>query len=372
MDADEKQSPSFINLSRSKMANTTNTTNSTEKYTCWYMDCIFTDVERYSIVVFLFVAVVASLVGNVALLTSVLSHRQKRRRSSLATINLAVADLLITLFCAPAFIIDMYITEKWISGSVGWFLCKFISFVQNVAVVASLLNLAVISGEKFLAVCLPFGFYLRSKLVKFLSPVAWLMAIGEAAYFLKFKAVKEFQGYHYCQADGLTPSLVVAQACLFFVPLFLIVTFQAVTIHRLKTSNRKFGGENVETEQMTTTRRNRERKAINILIVTMATFVVCWTPLNIFSLLNAFGKEPKGIKNGHVTYAVCMGLFFFNATTHPLVYWCMTEKGRRRLSVAMATVSLRVSSASLRVLKRKRSEKERERDLRQVAAESLL
>lgn len=70
---------------------------------------------------------VAGLIGNLLIIASVIEDRNIRKARNCFLLNLAIADLSVTIFCMPA-AVGTLVYRLWIYGA---FLCKFTIFMQG-------------------------------------------------------------------------------------------------------------------------------------------------------------------------------------------------------------------------------------------------
>lgn len=94
---------------------------------------------------------VTGFIGNTLVICVVLPNPQMRSTTNLLIINLAIADLLFTVFCVPFTAID-YVTNQWPLGNV-W--CKIVQYLIIVTALASIYTLVLMSLDRFLAVVYP-------------------------------------------------------------------------------------------------------------------------------------------------------------------------------------------------------------------------
>lgn len=70
-----------------------------------------------------------SLVGNTLIIVVVLRHKQMRTTTNFYIVNLAVADILVTVFCTWVHLVNNLNNNNWVLGS---FFCKFNTFSQGI------------------------------------------------------------------------------------------------------------------------------------------------------------------------------------------------------------------------------------------------
>lgn len=69
-----------------------------------------------------------SLIGNTLIIIVVLRHKQMRTTTNYYIVNLAVADILVTLFCTWVHLVNNLNNDNWVLGR---FFCKFNTFSQG-------------------------------------------------------------------------------------------------------------------------------------------------------------------------------------------------------------------------------------------------
>ena len=70
-----------------------------------------------------------SLVGNTLIIVVVLRHKQMRTTTNFYIVNLAVADILVTVFCTWVHLVNNLNNNTWVLGG---FFCKFNTFSQGI------------------------------------------------------------------------------------------------------------------------------------------------------------------------------------------------------------------------------------------------
>ena len=83
--------------------------------------------EMVTKILFYCIIMVLSLVGNVMIVYIVWKNKRMRTTTNYYIVNLAIADLLVTLTCTWVHLVDD-LTENWILGA---FFCKFNTFAQG-------------------------------------------------------------------------------------------------------------------------------------------------------------------------------------------------------------------------------------------------
>ncbi|XP_042873443.1 neuropeptide SIFamide receptor-like [Penaeus japonicus] len=87
---------------------------------------------------------VLGLIGNCFVIAVVFRTPRMRTVTNFFIANLAVADVLVIVFCLPATLISN-IYYPWM---LGWVMCKFVAYVQGVSVSASVNSLVAVSLDR--------------------------------------------------------------------------------------------------------------------------------------------------------------------------------------------------------------------------------
>ena len=335
------------------MNNTTANSSESDFNVCSSITCFLTRGERDLIIVSLFSVAVVSLAGNIPILISILFSSKRRNSSNLSTVNLIVSDVLMTIFCIPFVTLDLYVFDAWVFGSI---MCRLVTFVQNTAINASLMNLLIMTCEKFLAVRFPYEHRLRRKVVCYFIPVTWIIAIAHSIFYVHFKRLKRYgEDTLYCIEDWpdeeTLKNALIVKSTMFFFPLVLICTLHLITIYTLyKVRNTlQFQPHRSKRNSLTNAvrRQKRQRQAVKIILVTLVSIIVCWGPFHILSLIVTFGAVSKW-RNIHIGYAVCVWLLFFHCSVFPFIYFFLTQKGKETIEVCSFCLrTCRVSEGNL-------------------------
>lgn len=301
--------------------------SSLQDYPCAASSCLLSSTSIFLIVSILFVLFVASLVGNVLILVLLCKDRQLRARSSPSHISLAIADLLATIFWLPFLVVDLFIVEKW---PFGYALCKIVSFFQMIAVPSSTLNLCIVTSECFAAVWFPFFLKVlpRKRTILISScAVVWFMATVNSLLYVPFKTtVKVYEDVEYCIEvfpDETTRKIFIySNSTLFgFGPLIVISVLNILCVYRL-----------CQTNSLVSSRRlsgTYTRSAIKKIITISLIFAICRGPLHILeiAMMTESGYDFLAVKQPRVSlilFTVCVGLYFFSAATHPVLFGLMS------------------------------------------------
>lgn len=323
--------------------NITSSANSSHTNGCASVKCFFTNTEIWAVVASLSITFFASLVGNILVCFLIVKNRHLRNVTNYSVMNLSIADLLITVFCIPVVTVDLYITDEWIFGKAS---CKLVSFVQNVALSAAILNLTVISVEKFLMVWFPFFLRDKAKYVKWFLFATWIIGVLHASIIVNYRQIRVFAGKSYCMDNWpdmqIRRRYLIAQSIIFFfIPMFFILVLHILTITRIRvlslpTSSREetsclnYRRQNFK-KSPSLNRKNltRKRKAMNMLVLIFIAFALCLSPKHVFQLwIQNVDLRNVSTRTVNIAYVIVVWLLFFSCACHPIIYGLAGNKYR--------------------------------------------
>uniref|UniRef100_A0A182J901 G-protein coupled receptors family 1 profile domain-containing protein n=1 Tax=Anopheles atroparvus TaxID=41427 RepID=A0A182J901_ANOAO len=121
---------------------------------------------------------VIAVIGNSIVLFIVQSNPRMRTVTNFFITNLAVGDLMMTLFCVPFTFISLFILQYW---PFGLAMCRLVNYTQAVSVLVSAYTLVAISGDRYIAIMWPLRPRITKTFSKCLIGVVWIIALITAA-----------------------------------------------------------------------------------------------------------------------------------------------------------------------------------------------
>ena len=238
-----------------------------------------------------------SLAGNTVIGIIVYKTKTMRKPINFLIVNMAMSDLLFSIFIIPWQIRELY-TDSWlIGGPLGQALCKLVYFLSPVSAVVSIQSLVLIAVDRFGAVVYPLRSPLiSSKLCAFFILATWIvaMAIYSPALFA-FKLVEDLER-RVCIVDlnevfGEFSSFgiyFVSYMVVFgFIPFVVIAILYIIIYLKLK-SQKSPGVQSVNAGQQ---RQQRERNVLKMAIAIVLEFGVCFVPYCISWILILFASD---------------------------------------------------------------------------------
>ncbi|XP_014679398.1 PREDICTED: substance-P receptor-like, partial [Priapulus caudatus] len=136
------------------------------------------------------VTVIASVVGNGAVITVFTCGKRQQSDLSAFLVNLAVADLIMATFCMP-FTFSEIMYNTWMFPAV---LCPLVLFLQIVSVSASVYTLMMIGVDRVLAVKFPLRRRVTKTRRKTMIALIWTLAGALSLVQLVVGRVKTYYG----------------------------------------------------------------------------------------------------------------------------------------------------------------------------------
>ena len=244
-----------------------------------------------------------SLIGNSVIAFIVYKTQTMRKPTNYFLVNMAMSDVLFSIFLFPRLVTKLYIDSWLISGSLGQALCKLSYFIPTISSFVSIQSLILVAVDRFGAVSFPLRSpFISSKLCSIFILTTWIVAMAiNSPYLLAFKLV-EYQGNVACkrrwnesfgefssEANYFLGNYVI----FFYIPVILMITLYSVTFVKLK-SQKLPGEQSINAEEL---RAKRNKSVLKMAIAIVLGFTICWVPASILILLKLFvweGRLPCG------------------------------------------------------------------------------
>ncbi|XP_015780826.1 PREDICTED: 5-hydroxytryptamine receptor-like [Acropora digitifera] len=305
-------------------------------------------------VVFLSVICAISLLGNITLVAIFLRKRVLRTVANGFLLNLAFADLLVSVLNMPVTVVTI-IERRWIFGETA---CNFLGFTTMLSFVSSVMSLAMIAVNRYYFVVkwktYRSVFTPRNSVI--FGAIVWLISssisipplFGWADY-------RYIPGKSYCFV--LWPCsasyMYFMLAICFFGPLIVMsLSYYHILKFTREAKRRIFEHGNTTQPQEQGQRRNRVRflltpeevKLTNTLLIVVGCFMICWTPFAITMFTDIYYVQPLPRPIDISTLL----LGYANSMCNPVVYGVRTQVFRREL-IRQLRVCFRIRSASPRI-----------------------
>ncbi|XP_029675448.1 QRFP-like peptide receptor isoform X2 [Formica exsecta] len=322
------------------------------------------------LLIILYVPVMAlAVTANILVITVVFKYHYLRSVTNYFVVNLSVADLLVTIICMPV-AVSQAVSMAWSHGEL---MCKLSSYLQGVAVAASVFTITAMSIDRYLAIRSPMAFrrVFNRKSTVLVIVALWLVALTIFAPVLRGMTLHNpstefsnitFHGswignfshdisrlppvFYICLED-LRPLGIRAHifgtayfVLVYAIPGFVVILSYSMMGRTLCSRKPPFDCDSVEgsASSQQSFRLVRERRRIAwILLLLAVLFALCWLPYNVLRLLVDFGVVEWRSITDALPY--CLFLGHANSALNPVVYCFMTRNFRRSVSEILRRTS---------------------------------
>ncbi|XP_044144266.1 probable G-protein coupled receptor 83 [Bufo gargarizans] len=291
-------------------------------------------VKALLIVAYSFI-IVFSLFGNVLVCHVVIKNKRMHSATSLFIVNLAVADILITLLNTP-FTLARFVNSTWMFGK-G--MCHVSRFAQYCSLHVSALTLTAIAVDRHQVIMHPLK--PRISTVRGVAYIAiiWIMA---TCFSLPHAIYQKLFTFEYseetirslCLPDFPEPSdlfwkyLDLATFILLYVLPLLIISVAYTTVAKKLWLRNAIG--DVTTEQYFALRR-KKKKTIKMLMLVVVLFAVCWFPLNCYVVL----LSSQIIRTNNAVYFAFHWFAMSSTCYNPFIYCWLNDNFRSELKALL-------------------------------------
>ena len=274
-----------------------------------------------------------SLLGNSFLIYIVWKEPGTQSLTSFMFVNMAVADLLVTVLMMPVNVNEMNNEFNWaIHGTFGDITCRTIQYIAKVTIVASILSLTVMAIDRFYLVNFP----LESRIAwfrksKYISPLIWILSMGlmsimPVIYYFHAKKSE-------CVVTHLGDASVTFRSV--FLYLFLITYFLplvAISILYGITSY-KIWFRRPPTEILTAVQQKRDtinkKNVVRMLVIIVVVFCLCWLPAQLLNIFYAVTVLSVPAPVPDIVLYLVIWLGNANSAINPWLYICLSSKVKR-------------------------------------------
>ena len=288
------------------------------------------------------VILLLSVFGNSLLIAIIERNKRMQTITNYLIANMAVSDILITVSAVPRQITEILLGPQiWlIKGDFGSFLCKSVSFFQDISTAVSILSLVVIAIDRYRGIVFPWRRPLikPAKLCKVIIPLIWLVSMSlHAVYFYTFRVIT-INDKSYCrlswapkfdQKNSQEIYYVILLVLLIAIPTCVLTSLYSVIILNLKRGGIKRCKS--LSNCITSQRLKEDTKVVRNILAILFAFMVCIIPINVFAILMYFvwdWKLPCGMEG--FVFAVYF-ILYLNASVNPCIYFTFNEKYRQGL-----------------------------------------
>lgn len=288
-----------------------------------------TEGSKAEVIIFTIIyamVMLVALVGNALLIYIVWKKPEVRSLTSFMFVNMAVADLLVTLVMMPWSIAHRYTKSEWlIKGTIGDFTCRGVISTAYVTVMASILCLTFIAVDRFYMVFYPFRRRVWFRKPTVLTPLIWILSIVSTSVIpvtYHLRQTNSRCGYNF-EIWGRDRGEVKAAIRGFFLYIFFIFYLFPLCVTSILYAKmaKKLWFHRVPGNPLNQTQRQQElktRKVVRALIITVLVFALCWLPSQAYHLFLAITSWDVQVPL--VAMYLCYWFGHANSAINPWLY----------------------------------------------------
>uniref|UniRef100_A0A8C5M7E4 D(1A) dopamine receptor n=1 Tax=Leptobrachium leishanense TaxID=445787 RepID=A0A8C5M7E4_9ANUR len=307
---------------------------------------------------FLSVLILSTLLGNTLVCAAVVRFRHLRSKvTNFFVISLAVSDLLVAVLVMPWKAVAE-IAGFWPFGS----FCNIWVAFDIMCSTASILNLCVISVDRYWAISSPFRYErkMTPKVAFIMISVAWTLSIlisfipvqlnwhkAKSTSFFDLNITLQGSSMDNCDSSLNRTYAISSSLISFYIPVaIMIVTYTRIyriaakqirrisaleraAVHAKNCQNSTGNGSSIDCQQPESSLKTsfkRETKVLKTLSVIMGVFVCCWLPFFILNCMVPFcdpsakTSETEPFCISSTTFDVFVWFGWANSSLNPIIY----------------------------------------------------
>ena len=323
--------------------NLTNATQNSSFPPCFYE----TTAAKVGKTVAYVIIMLTSLLGNSAIVFVIYKTQSLRNTTSYLIANMAVSDLLMPLCAMPRMVTAVHFgANRWlIGGKIGLAMCKLVPLLQDVSTAVSTQSLVLIAVDRYYNVFHPVKAAVMSlKAAKIALPFTWLIAIIIHSPYFYIYRIYIYKDEAYCLLNWSPPFddmkaqkyyFVLLSVLLFILPFCVIAALYTAVIIRLK--RQQFPGQ-YQSENARKIREKRSKAILQLCVVIVLVFILCWTPFVTYAFLKFFSWEAPHCGRRNVGFSVHFIAHSLSAI-NPCVYFLFSSSFRQGLKEVFACVA---------------------------------
>ncbi|XP_033112175.1 octopamine receptor beta-2R-like [Anneissia japonica] len=289
---------------------------------------IYSEIWLNTLIVSMVILMTVSIVGNTMIIVATILYKSMRTKTNIAILNLAVADIGVTVLDMPVSLISVIKHgENWLTSHL---LCDINSFCNALFLIASIHSLMYISVHKYFSLVKPLDHAITKRRTIAMIFVAWftgfICGIGPILGWTT-NEFKYEQGATQCgpmfpmtlqQKSHSIFTFVVG----LFIPLaVLIFTYTAIFIEVHRFSKRL-----IANTSFTEIRIMKQKIRITVtLFILVVAFLFCWSPYMIYAcwvLVKGYESVPIWFNS----FAYWSG--YLSCAINPIIYAWRTKTFR--------------------------------------------
>ncbi|XP_059198189.1 trace amine-associated receptor 3-like [Centropristis striata] len=312
---------------------------------CWsppstWAETLFINITLYSISVL-------TAVLNLLIIISVSVFRQLHTPTNILLLSLAVSDFLVGLLVMPVDALQR--TQCWLFGDLFCSLFRFVSYIISSA---SVINMVLISVDRYVAICDPLHYTTRITVnrVKVCVCLVWFCTVvfNSVHFNLHLSQQQENNDpcYGLCPAVSDNTAADLQLVLHFIVPVStIVVLYTRIFVVAVSQARAMRSHITTVTKQISVTKtaKKSELKAARTLGVLVVVFLMCFTPTYFVSM---GGYDSMS----YSTLYFIVYLYNFNSCLNPVIYALFYPWFRKTVKLIVSLQILQPGSCEANIL----------------------
>lgn len=290
------------------------------------------EINKYAVVIIYVLVTLLSLLGNSLVMLVILYNRSSCSVTDVYLLNLAIADLLFVLT------LPVWAASKVKGWTFGIPMCKIFSFVKEVTFYSSVLLLACISMDRYLAIVHATSTLIQKRhLVKFVCITMWILSIFVSLPILILRSTVRVNSLTLaCYEDAGNNTTkwrmvlrFLPQTFGFLLPLLIMLFCYGFTLRTLFKAH-----------------MGQKHRAMRVIFAVVLVFLLCWLPHNLVLFADTLMRTKQIQETCERRYDIDRALNateilgFLHSCLNPIIYAFIGQKFRYGLLKIMATHGL--------------------------------
>ncbi|KAK2814435.1 hypothetical protein Q5P01_000478 [Channa striata] len=272
--------------------------------------------QSESMFIYIFMSFVSLLtvILNLLVIVSISHFRQLHTPTNLLLLSLAVSDFLVGLFVIPFQI--LYTEPCWVLGDL---MCVLGNIIPYITVCASVINMVLISVDRYVAICDPLRYSIRisQKRVRICVLLCWTICVFYS-FMILYDNLKQPGRYNSCYGQCVINVVGVTDIVLgFILPVSTIVILYlrvfVVAVSQARAMRSHITAVKLQSS-VTVTVKKSELKAARTLGVVVSVFIVCYCPYFCVSF------SSYNLNIGSASEVLMSFVVFCNSCLNPVIY----------------------------------------------------
>ena len=289
------------------------------------------DTEWIVITILYAITMLVAFAGNGFLIYIVWKKPEVRSLTSFMFVNMAIADLLVTLIVMPWSISTIYTDGLWmIPGVFGKVMCKGVVYTAYVTITASVLCLTFMAIDRYYAIVHPLRRHLWFRKPKLTVPFIWIRSLVSMSIFLVIQTVEDQNNSLHCMLSvymlgdsdrALRGIFLLLFVVNYLIPLVIISFLYTITAWNLwfhvapGVNNLRGNRAQLETSK---------RRVVRMLIIVTCAFALCWLPPQVVHMMTVIRASKFQLQP--IVSFVCFWFGHANSAVNPWLYIFLSTK----------------------------------------------